>query len=187
MRVRIVLFSLWSVLIFLVCLEASLLFPVSADQQTNTNQSVVGTQGVMGIPNQQQAWAYPGGFITPPAQYIQPQPVQQSPWSPEGVLIFVGLGIITVLLAIVAYLGKRQIDCVLTKLDTVNLRQSDCREGLTGRFADKYTTAADLKELYARTDKHEAALQRFSVMISGRRATDGLAISGQSSGNITET
>ena len=106
---------------------------------------------------------------------------QQCPpvWTPEGVLIFMGLGIIFVLLSIVAYLGKRQLDNILTKIEAFSERQTILREKLPSMFADKTSTALDIKELYRRTDHHEKMIERHSTMLEnhasvlgGRRAQD---------------
>lgn len=123
------------------------------------------------------------GNIQPMCQYSSQAiaPV----WTPEGVLIFMGLGIIFVLLAIVAYLGKKQLDNILNKIESFSERQTILREKLPSMFADKTSTAIDIKELYRRTDQHEKMLERHSTMIEnhagilgGRRSQD---VSGRTS------
>ncbi|WP_289020388.1 hypothetical protein [Desulfobacter postgatei] len=106
-----------------------------------------------------------------------PQAQVQAPggapaWTPESVLITFGFGVIAVLIALVGWLSKKQLNTILDTIKAFTEKQSACREELSNRFADKESTARDIKELYARTDKHESCLQRHSVLIGGRRAGD---------------
>ena len=102
---------------------------------------------------------------------IQAQPFTppSNPWTPENVLISIGLGAIIILISMVAYLGKRQLDCILDSISDVMKKHTECRDNLHTRFADKDTTAQHIRDLFIRTDKHEATLQRHGVFIGGRR------------------
>lgn len=113
--------------------------------------------------------------------------INQQPqiWTPEGVLIFIGIGFIGILLTIISYLGHKQLDLshkqlkvILERLDKLTDKQANCRESLPGRFADKVATALDIKELYKRTDRHEKKLERHSTLFQGRRANDDQTVVG---------
>ena len=112
-------------------------------------------------------------FLTLPvvAQATQTA-IAHSALTSDSILAGVGFGIISFLITIVGFFSKRQLDTILETITKFTEKQSLCREELSGRFADKTSTAIDLKELYIRTDRHEACLQRHSVMLGGRRADD---------------
>lgn len=106
------------------------------------------------------------------AQVSTQMPVQVPSWTPESVLITIGCAIITILISIVGWLVKKQLDTILSTMEMFTAKQTSCREDLPGRFADKDGTAQKFKELYDRTDRHEKLLERHSVMIGGRRTED---------------
>lgn len=112
-------------------------------------------------------------FLTLPVVAQATQAViAHSELTPDSILAGVGFGIISFLIAIVGFFSKRQLDIILSTITKFTEKQSMCREELSSRFADKTATAIDLKELYNRSDRHEACLQRHSVIIGGRRADD---------------
>ncbi|MGD9825768.1 hypothetical protein [Desulfobacter sp.] len=106
-----------------------------------------------------------------------PQAQVQAPgvspaWTPESVLITIGFGLISVLVVVVGWMAKRQLDDITKKIEMFAGRQSELREKLPITYADKVSTSAEIKELYIRTDRHEKILERHSVMLGGRRAGD---------------
>lgn len=114
-------------------------------------------------------------FLTLPvvAQTTQTA-IAHSALTSDSILVVVGFGTISFLIAIVGFFSKRQLDTILATITKFTEKQSLCREELSGRFADKTATAIDLRELYTRTDRHEACLQRHNVLIGGRRVEDEL-------------
>lgn len=132
----------------------------------------------------------PLSFLAATIPQVQAQaPGASLAWTPESVLITLGFAVITVLLAMVAWLGKKQLDCIINTMNDFIKKQQTCREDLADRFADKahvkdlYTRtdryAADIqrhdteiKELYSRTKRHEDLLQKHSAFIGGRRIGD---------------
>lgn len=90
----------------------------------------------------------------------------------EAVLISIGFSIIALLITVVGYFAKKQLDDIIETIKSFSDRQSDCRETLHQRFADKDATERDIRDLEKITDKHEATLQRHSVLIGGRRVDD---------------
>ena len=100
--------------------------------------------------------------------------IAHSALTSDSIIAGVGFGIISFLIAIVGFFSKRQLDTILSTITKFTEKQSICREELSSRFADKAATAIDLKELYIRTDRHEACLQRHSVMLGGRRVGDSV-------------
>lgn len=107
------------------------------------------------------------------AQVNAQAPIPSPAWTPESVLITIGCAVITILVAIVGWLGKKQLDTILKTMEMFISKQTTCREELPGRFSCKEDTYRDIKELYDRTDRHESILQRHSVMLGGRRDGDG--------------
>ena len=93
-------------------------------------------------------------------------------WTPESVLITIGCAVITILVAIVGWLGKNQLDTILKTMETFMSKQITCRDELCSRFADKDSVQRNIKELYERTDRHESIIQRHCVIIGGRRSGD---------------
>jgi len=90
----------------------------------------------------------------------------------EAVLISIGFSIIALLITVVGYFAKKQLDDIIETIKSFSDRQSDCRETLHQRFADKDATDRDIKDLERITDRHEAILQRHGVLIGGRRVDD---------------
>ena len=90
----------------------------------------------------------------------------------EAVLISIGFSIIALLITVVGYFAKKQLDDIIETIKSFSDRQSDCRETLHQRFADKDATERIIRDLEKITDKHEATLQRHSVLIGGRRVDD---------------
>ena len=93
-------------------------------------------------------------------------------WTPEAVLITIGFGTIAILISLVGWLAKKQLNDILETIHAFSDRQSDCRETLASRFADKDETAQRLKELSHMTDRHGKLLERHSVLIGRRRVGD---------------
>ena len=99
-----------------------------------------------------------------------PQAQVQAPgafpaWTPEAVLITIGFGVIAILIALVGWLAKKQLDNILTTIQSFSDRQVDCREALPDRFADKAGTSDHIRELYTRTDRHQDILTRHGVLL----------------------
>ena len=90
-----------------------------------------------------------------------------STWTPEAVLITIGFGIIAVLIAIVSFFAKKQLNDILSTIHTFSDRQSECRESLTTRFADRVETAAHIRALISRADKQHEVLTRHDVLLNG--------------------
>lgn len=112
-------------------------------------------------------------FLTlPMVAHTTQTAIEHSALTSDSILAVVGFGIISFLIAIVGFFSKRQLDTILATITKFTEKQSLCREELSSRFADKTSTAIDLKELFSRTDRHESCLQRHSVIIGGRRADD---------------
>ncbi len=108
-------------------------------------------------------------FLTATLPQVQVQaPGASSAWTPEAVLIMIGFGVITILLALVAWLGKRQLNDIISNQKEFLSKQTTCRETLAERFADKNGTAEKFKELYARTDQHEKVLERHKVLLGDK-------------------
>lgn len=89
-------------------------------------------------------------------------------WTPEAVLITIGFGVITVLLALVSWLGKKMLADILANQKGYLSKQIFCRESLSDRFADKSGTADNFRELYSRTDRHEKILERHRVLLGDK-------------------
>jgi len=85
--------------------------------------------------------------------------------TPESVLIICGFFLISVLVAVVGYLGKRQLETIINNQDAFLKQQINCRESLPQRFADKNETAEHIRELYTRTDRHEKTLTRHATLL----------------------
>jgi hypothetical protein len=90
-----------------------------------------------------------------------------STWTPEAALITIGFGIIAVLIAIVSFFAKKQLNDILSTIHTFSDRQSECRESLSIRFADRAETAAHIRVLTARADKQHEVLTRHDVLLNG--------------------
>lgn len=86
-------------------------------------------------------------------------------WTPEAVLITIGFAVITVLLSIVAWLGKKMLNDILSNQKEYLSKQTTCRETLADRFADKDETADHIKKLYARTTRHQDILTRHDTLL----------------------
>lgn len=106
-------------------------------------------------------------------------PVSPPAWTSEAVLITIGFGVIAVLVGLVGWLGKGKFDGIHQSIEEAvkaikgfTDKQSECRETLSERFADKDGTSQKFKDLYDRTDRHEKLLERHSVLIGGRRIGD---------------
>lgn len=101
---------------------------------------------------------------------IIPQAQAQAPgaspaWTPEAVLITIGFGVITVLLALVSWLGKRMLNDILNNQKEYLSRQTECRETLSNRFADKADTAEQIQKLSASVSRHQDILTRHKVLL----------------------
>lgn len=92
-------------------------------------------------------------------------PVTPVTWTPEAVLITIGFGFITILLALVSWLGKRQLDSIITNQAEHLNRQTNCRETLGDRFADRVSTQTEIRDLTHRINKHSAILTRHRVLL----------------------
>ena len=106
------------------------------------------------------------------AQVVSQAPGSPQQWTTESALISIGRVVITVLLAIIGWMVKKQLDTILHALELLATKQSTCREDLPSRYADKESTAKNFKELYGRIDRHDKLLERHCVLIGGRRAGD---------------
>ena len=93
---------------------------------------------------------------------VQAQAPGASPaWTPEAVLITIGFGVITVLLSLVSWLGKKMLNDILNNQKEYLSRQTTCRETLADRFADKQ----EFKDLYARVERHDSVLVRHEALL----------------------
>lgn len=106
------------------------------------------------------------------ANVVGQGPVPPLQWTTESALISIGRVVITVLVAIIGWMVKRQLDAILHSLEVLGTKQATCREDLPGRYADKEHTAKNFKEIYGRIDRHDKLLERHCVLIGGRRAGD---------------
>lgn len=93
-------------------------------------------------------------------------------WTPESVLISIGFSVIVVLIAIVGWLSKKQLNTILDTIKSFTEKQTMCREELSNRFSDKRSTDKDIEKLYSLTGRHEKILERHGVLLGGRRAGD---------------
>ena len=102
-------------------------------------------------------------------------PVQSttvSPWTPETVLTTIGFGVIAVLITLVGFLGKKQLDTIISTINSFSEKQIACRETLSDRFVGK----PDFTALVQRTDRHESDLARHQVFFDcDQRRRDGQA------------
>jgi len=96
-----------------------------------------------------------------------PEQISISAWTPETVLITIGFGIITILIAIVSFFAKKQLNDILNTIHLFSDRQSECRESLSIRFADRIETASHIRALIARADKQHEVLTRHDVLLNG--------------------
>lgn len=106
------------------------------------------------------------------AQVVSQAPGSPHQWTTESALISIGRVVITVLIAIIGWMVKKQLDTILHTLELLATKQSTCREDLPGRYADKEGTSQNFKEIYGRIDRHDKLLERHCVLIGGRRAGD---------------
>ncbi len=106
------------------------------------------------------------------AQVVAQDPGLPQQLTTESALISIGRVVITVLVAIIGWMVKKQLDTILHTLEVAAAKQSTCREDLPGRYADKESTAKNFKEIYGRIDRHDKLLERHCVLIGGRRAGD---------------
>lgn len=106
------------------------------------------------------------------ANVVVQGPISPLQWTTESALISIGRVVITVLVAIIGWMVKKQLDTILHTLEVLATKQSTCREDLPGRYADKEGTARNFKEIYGRIDRHDKLLERHCVLIGGRRAGD---------------
>lgn len=92
-------------------------------------------------------------------------PSTPAAWTPESVLFFICFAVIAVLICLVGWFMKKQLETIITNIETFKGQQATCRETLSLRFADKDQTRDHINELYTRTDRHEKVLTRHSVLL----------------------
>jgi hypothetical protein len=87
---------------------------------------------------------------------------------PAALWMGFGFFVIGILITMVSYFIRKQLECILENQKEYDHRQIACRETLADRFAEKAKTSEHIKELYHRTDKHEKRLAEHKVLIDRR-------------------
>ena len=89
---------------------------------------------------------------------------------PAALWMGFGFFVIGVLITIVGYLTRKQLETILENQKSYSNRQMECRETLAERFAEKDKTSEHFKELYHRTDRHERELAAHAILLKERTA-----------------
>ena len=84
---------------------------------------------------------------------------------PTALIMSLGFSVVGILIIVLGYFLRKQLEAILDAQKEHRDRQMDCRETLPARFADKAETQSAFHSLYARTDRHENTLTRHEAIL----------------------